>query len=152
MTKIADGGERISYGEGLADREPCTSKGAYYLISPFILDRLARWYEAGAEKYAPRNWEKGMPFSRCLDSAERHLNKFKIGLEDEDHLAAALWNIGALIHYIDMGMMEFDDLPHYMKDLPEFMGGKPTTPVATNTSILDRIRGKLGKSKDAQKG
>lgn len=112
---IVDSGERINYGEGKAIREPATGKGRFDLITPFGLSRLARWYELGAMKYSERNWEKGMPFSRYLDSALRHLNKFTMGMDDEDHLAAACWNILAIIHHQEIGQLELDDLPHYMK-------------------------------------
>lgn len=114
QTKINDGGERISYGEGLAVREPSTGKGRYDLVSPFATRRLAKWYELGAQKYSSRNWEKGMPFSRYIDSAKRHLDKFIMGMNDEDHLAAAAWNIFAIMHHQELGQMQFDDMPHYM--------------------------------------
>lgn len=39
--KIDDGGERISYGDGMAVREPSTGKGRYDLVSPFATRRLA---------------------------------------------------------------------------------------------------------------
>lgn len=110
---IDDGGERITYGEGMAMREPSDGKGRFDLITPFGLWRLARWYELGGHKYAPRNWEKGIPFSRYLDSAMRHLNKFLMGMNDEDHLSAAAWNIFAIIHHQELGQWELDDLPHY---------------------------------------
>lgn len=112
--KINDGGDRISYGEGKAIREPSIGKGRYDLISPFGIDRIAKWYELGAQKYADRNWEKGMPFSRYVDSAKRHLNKYVMGMEDEDHLAAACWNIIAIMHHQELGELEFDDMPHYL--------------------------------------
>lgn len=108
-----DGGERISYGEGMAIREPSTGKGRFDLISPFALERLAKWYELGAQKYSNRNWEKGMPLSRLVDSAERHLNKFKMGLADEDHAAACAWNLFAIMHFQELGRDDLDDLPHY---------------------------------------
>ncbi len=111
---INDGGTRISYGDGMAVREPCVGKGRYDLITPFGIRRLAEWYELGAQKYADRNWEKGMPFSRYVDSAKRHLDKFVMGMEDEDHLAAAAWNILAIIHHEELGQMELDDMPHYL--------------------------------------
>lgn len=110
---INDGGKRITYDVGDALREPSDGKGRYDLISPFGLARLARWYEMGANKYSDRNWEKGMPFSRYLDSALRHLNKFLMGMEDEDHLAAAAWNIIAIMHHQELGQKELDNLPHY---------------------------------------
>lgn len=83
------------------------------MISPFAIQRLADWYEAGAAKYAPRNWEKGMPYSRCIDSALRHINKFQRGWTDEDHLAAAVWNLTAIIHFEETNMEDFNDLPDY---------------------------------------
>jgi len=113
--KIDDGGERISYGEGKAIREPSIGKGRYDLVTPFGVDRLAKWYELGAAKYADRNWEKGIPFSRYTDSAERHLNKWKMGMDDEDHLAAAAWNIFAIMHHQELGQTELDDMPHYLR-------------------------------------
>lgn len=116
---IDDSGKRISYGEGLAVREPSEGKGRFDLVSPFALTRLAKWYELGAKKYDDRNWEKGgIPFSRYLDSALRHLSKFQMGRNDEDHLAAAAWNIFCIMHFEELGDLRNDDLPEYevMKD------------------------------------
>lgn len=75
--------------------------------------RLAQHYEEGAKKYADRNWEKGMPFSRYVDSAKRHLDKYVMGMTDEDHLAATAWNIFAIMHHQELGQLELDDMPHY---------------------------------------
>lgn len=114
---IQDSGERMQYGENGAIREPATGKGRYDLISPFALDRIAKWYELGAQKYEERNWEKGIPFSRFYDSAMRHLNMFMMGKTDEDHLAAAAWNIMCMIHFQEMRAYNgknFDDLPTYI--------------------------------------
>lgn len=110
---LDDSGARISYGEGLAIREPSTGKGRYDLISPFAMRRLALHYERGSQKYSQRNWERGMPFSRYVDSAKRHLDKFIMGMTDEDHLAAAVWNLCAIMHHQELGQLEFDDMPHY---------------------------------------
>lgn len=118
INKIDDSGKRISYGDGNAIREPTTGKGRYDLISPFGIDRIAKWYELGAKKYADRNWEKGMPFSRYVDSAKRHLNKYVMGMEDEDHLAAACWNIIAIMHHQELNEMQWDDMPHYLREVP----------------------------------
>lgn len=83
------------------------------IISPYALDRLAKWYELGAKKYANRNWEKGMSFCRLLDAAMRHPNRYRIGMRDEDHLAALAWNLFAYLHYEECGMDRFDDVPTY---------------------------------------
>ena len=68
------------------------------------------------------NW--GQPLSRYLDSAERHLTKVKMGLEDEDHLSAACWNLMAIIETqkrIELGILpeELDNLPTTYKDFAE---------------------------------
>lgn len=54
-------------------------------------------YEDGANKYAERNWEKGLPIQCFIDSGVRHLAKFIRGDEDERHDRAFIWNmLGAL--------------------------------------------------------
>lgn len=50
-------------------------------------------FEEGARKYAERNWEKGIPISRYVDSALRHFLKFVRGDEDERHDRAFVWNV-----------------------------------------------------------
>lgn len=119
LPSMNDGGNRVSYGNGKAIREPTTGKGRFDLISPFGIMRLAKWYEAGAMKYADRNWEKGMPLSRYIDSALRHINKYIMGMQDEDHLAAAAWNILAIIHHEELGQTDLDDMPHYLSKQEE---------------------------------
>lgn len=116
MNLIDDGGERISYGDGMAVREPTEGKGRYDLITPFGMRRLAVWYELGSKKYADRNWEKGIPFSRYIDSAKRHIDKFVMGMEDEDHLSAAVWNLLAVIHHQELNQIHLDDMPHYLRE------------------------------------
>lgn len=117
--EIVDGGKRMTFGEGRAEREPSDGKGRYDLITPFGIHRLAIWYELGSKKYADRNWEKGMPFSRYIDAAKRHLDKYIMGMKDEDHLAAAAWNILSIMHHEELGQMEFDDMPHYLSKKEE---------------------------------
>ena len=58
---------------------------------------MARHYENGAVVYGDHNWQKGQPISRYLDSAMRHLNNFHEGDTSEDHLAAAAWNVWAIM-------------------------------------------------------
>ena len=115
FTSVKDGGERQQF-EGGAVREPTTGKGRFDLIPSYPHRRLAVHYEVGSRKYADRNWEKGMPLSRCLDSAERHINDFKSGDRKEDHLAAAVWNLYAYLeleHQIQAGK-----LPEKFRDVP----------------------------------
>ncbi len=83
-----------------------------------MIERDAQHMENGATKYGDRNWEKGQPLSRYLDSAMRHLNKFLMGNREEDHLAAARWNIGALMH--TQMMVQAGQLPKALDDLPKW--------------------------------
>jgi hypothetical protein len=74
------------------------------------------WLMQGAAKYSPRNWERGINISRCIDSLCRHLDKLFRGITDEDHKAAAKCNIMFILHYcraIENGILE----PKYM-DIP----------------------------------
>ena len=62
------------------------------------LDTLAKLYEKGAEKYGELNWTKGIPSSSFYDSAHRHMRKHLLGQDDEDHLAAFLFNVVGLMY------------------------------------------------------
>lgn len=105
---LRDSGEREQYESG-AMREPASGRGRYDLLPPYPLERLAKHYENGAVKYADRNWEKGLPTGRCMDSAIRHLFQYLDGDNVEDHLAAAVWNLFAIMHFereISAGRMD----------------------------------------------
>lgn len=54
-------------------------------------------FEEGAKKYGENNWQKGIPEYCYLNSAIRHLLKYKRGDEDERHDRAFVWNIMCLI-------------------------------------------------------
>ena len=115
---LADSGNRKKFPTG-AVRDRPGGKGAFSLISPLALKRLAIIYEKGGTgKYTPRNWEFGMSFSDVLESAIRHINQFMEGMVDEDHLAQAAWNLFAIMHYqvcIERGLLpaELDDIKGY---------------------------------------
>ncbi len=87
----------------------------YDLLPHDGLEELVRVYTKGAAKYADRNWEKGMSFSRCLGSLMRHTWKFWSG-ETHDpetgchHMAMAAWNAIALCVY-DLRKVGTDDRP-----------------------------------------
>jgi hypothetical protein len=97
-----------------AKRESNEGRGRFDLLPYEAIEALAKWYEEGAKKYEDRNWEKGMPFSRYVGSAFRHLLAFMMGKEDEDHLAACAWNCFAIMHHQELGQTELDDMPHYL--------------------------------------
>lgn len=58
-----------------------------------MLLEVAIHFEEGAKKYGERNWQKGIPVVRYVDSAIRHYLKWKRGDQDEPHDRAFCWNI-----------------------------------------------------------
>ena len=65
---------------------------AVHVSLPTLMLDVARHFENGALKYGEHNWEKGIPISRYIDSAVRHLMKDCACETDEDHAAAFAWN------------------------------------------------------------
>jgi hypothetical protein len=118
FTEVQDSGARQEFPTGSV-RDTREGKGRYDLISPIALRRLARHYENGARKYGDRNWEKGQPLSRYLDSAMRHLCGLLHGFTDEDHAAAAMWNMAAFIHTGEK--IAAGELPEELDDMPATM-------------------------------
>lgn len=114
---IKDSGERETYPSGMT-REPQMGRGRYDLISPLALRKLAIHYEGGANKYSDRNWEKGGPVSRHLNSAIRHLQQYLEGDRSEDHLSACVWNCFAITHIMEM--IDRNLLPISLNDLPNY--------------------------------
>lgn len=104
-----------------ASRDDVSGKGRFDLISDFALIRLAHVYQKGGENHGDRNWEKGIKFSRLVDSAIRHLiqykmSKYMLELCEEDHLGHSAWNIFALIQQEEM--VKRGSLPSNLDDLP----------------------------------
>lgn len=61
-------------------------------ILPTMMLHLALHFQHGAEKYGPRNCEKGIPLWSFIDSGMRHWNQYLLGRTDEDHYIATVWN------------------------------------------------------------
>lgn len=80
-----------------AVRDSRKAKGRYDLLPWSVIRLLSERFEEGAERYGERNWEKGQPLSRYLDSCLRHLFQHLEGKTDEKHSVAALWNLMAFI-------------------------------------------------------
>lgn len=114
---VVDSGERHEFPTG-SRRDTRKGKGRFDLLSPFVTMRDAKHMEHGSTKYGDRNWEKGQPLSVYFDSALRHLNKYLAGERDEDHLAAARWNIACMIHTEEMIVRGI--LPKELADLPDW--------------------------------
>src|SRR3990167_4051435 len=108
-TRLQDNGQRTIEKTGCL-LEPKEGHGRFDIIPAEPLFRLARSYEQGATKYAPNNWKKGMAWSKNLSSLERHLQKWKRGDSDEDHMAMVLWRVMAMMYY-EEHHIELCDLP-----------------------------------------
>jgi hypothetical protein len=116
--QLNSSGSCQSFGKGKAVRDVADDKPRPDLISPFAEERQGHWLRMGAKRYAERNWELGMPFSRCVASLRRHIMKYQQGLRDEDHLAAIMFNAMALIHYEEM--IERGVLPAELNNMPQY--------------------------------
>ncbi len=112
-----DSGERKVSNTG-AQSDPSHANAAMELLSPYSLWQLSTWLGKGAEKYAPRNWEKGIPFSICVGKLQRHLAEYMMGKTDEPHLDAVGFWWHALTHYEKM--IELGKLPASLNDLPMY--------------------------------
>src|SRR5688572_29208939 len=95
-TEVKDSGERQTFATGSV-RDTEDGKGDYSLLPWIALRRFAIHLQNGAKKYGRHNWRKGQHFSRYYSSAIRPLSKWWMDYRDEDHLAAALFNICAIL-------------------------------------------------------
>lgn len=91
------------------------------LVSPEAIKAIAEVMTFGCKKYAPRNWERGIHYSRIYASAIRHLLEW-FSRNDVDpesninHLKHALWNVAALVTYVERDMKEFDDRSNFKQE------------------------------------
>lgn len=114
---MTDSGKRETFSTG-AVRDSAEGKPRPDLFSPFAMERIGAWLELGSRKYEPRNWEKGMEFSRVASSLHRHLMKFMQHDQTEDHLAAICVNASFLMHY--EAMIRRGVLPESLDDMPGY--------------------------------
>ena len=118
---IKDSGKRAEFSTG-AVRDALGGKGRFDLLPKMTIWALAKHYEKGCQKYGDRNWEKGIPIQNYVDSATRHLQKFELGLTDENHLISAVWNLCCAYETllrIDLGLLpaSLNTLPYPLKDV-----------------------------------
>lgn len=81
-----------------AIRDDKSDKNRPDLIPPEVKWRLGWHYKNGADHYGEHNWEKGIPDSSFIQSAERHWLQYQMGDKSEDHLAALVFNIFGLMY------------------------------------------------------
>lgn len=102
-----------------AVRDSAEGKPAMELLPWELLMRVAKLYGEGASKYGANNWRRGQPQDACLGSLQRHLTKYQLGMTDEDHLSAVIFNA--------LSIMNVDE---YFKDNPDLY----------NIQINDKIK------------
>ena len=101
MNELFSRGTEMIDGGGLRKNE---NKTRHDLIPPFAQEQYAKVLTKGAEKYAVRNWERGMSWSKVLASLKRHIQAIESG-EDYDketgllHSAHVMCNAGFLTEY-----------------------------------------------------
>lgn len=89
---IKDSGNRTKFETG-AVRDCKRGVGRMDLLPWYGIMEVSKHCEEGALKYGEHNVDKGIPLHSLLDSASRHLAKYMVGMDDEDHLRAACWNL-----------------------------------------------------------
>lgn len=94
-------------------------KPRHDLVSWPAINELAKVLTAGAQKYADRNWEKGLSYSDTFASLQRHLTSWYGGEEyDQEtglpHMAHVLCNAMFLQHFA-LTNTGTDDRPNYNK-------------------------------------
>jgi nucleoside 2-deoxyribosyltransferase len=128
------------------------------LISPHLGLRLGEWLRFAAEDrkpepYPERNWEKGLSFTQTVGSLERHIAKFKLGDNSEDHVAAMLFNAMVLAHEqeeIKAGRLpaSLDDMPYYTRQpirnliqeaVQKFIGGPYGVSPRVSTPCANKV-------------
>ena len=119
MAALKDSGARETFSGGAA-KEPSNGRGDFSLLVWEVINDDAVHMEKGGNKYAPRNWEQGIPISKCFSSMMRHAIQWWLGFTDEPHLSAVRWHAAALSFYckrISDGTLpaSLDDRPIYGK-------------------------------------
>lgn len=114
-----DSGAREDF-EGGSRRDTQEGKPRFDLIPPTALVRLADLYARGADKYGEHNWTLGQPVSRFIASGLRHFMQALMGDKTEDHWAAVLFNVLAIIHFEDTDWNDqFDWTPQNRPQAPK---------------------------------
>ena len=125
MSGMHDSGTREGFTTG-AQRDTAEGKPRPDLVSPFAMRRLGRWLALGAQKYSPRNWEKGIPIERSVESLYRHVLAFQAGETDEDHMAAVMCNAMFILHTEEM--VRRNVLPKALVVMPDYRPRRKTRP------------------------
>ena len=84
-----------------AGRKDDQNKTPYHLIAPEMLEAVGQVLKFGAEKYEPRNWEKGMSWSRPFSALMRHMWAWWRGeVFDPETGMSHLWHAACCIMFL----------------------------------------------------
>ena len=105
-----DSGRRKDFDSGMR-RDIQEGKPRFDLIMPptlpydeQLLTRVAMIFGRGAEKYGENNWQLANSveeLTRFKASAFRHFMQVMSGEEDEDHIAATVFNLNAIVYLMN---------------------------------------------------
>ena len=104
---------RTEYDTG-AVRSDKIGKPKLSLLPWELFPRQAFHLEKGANIYGANNYKKGMKSSDYLDSALRHTQQYMLGMKDEDHASAVVFNWNGIM----FNEMYYGDNPE-IHDLPK---------------------------------
>lgn len=114
-------GDKREFSTG-AKKQAARGKGRPALFPGDAYLEICKHFEEGGEVHGDNNWCKGIPLTALVDSLERHIAQFKMGLTDESHIRAIAWNGVVLLATkvrIDAGILprELDDVFYPYKDV-----------------------------------
>ena len=131
------------------------------LVPPKALWLLAEVYGRGAEKYADRNWEKGIEYGDLYAAMQRHAWKWWAGetTDPEDgqhHLASVIWMAAALIEMeethpeldtrsralqLDSELLNPEDIEAAKEEVRGLKGLSPDNPFVDGSSRYEDVFG-----------
>ena len=124
------GGTRFSEGK----------PGMWWAIPMKGLRLIAEVTMRGSKKYAPLDWACGQSYSTLIDSASRHwievLTDGPLSRDEESglyHLAHCAWNILCLLHFIEQGREDLDDVSKWQGVTTAMKNAQVVIPAGTVT-------------------
>jgi hypothetical protein len=97
-----------------AQRDTSDGKSRIDLIDPVLLERVGHHLAKGAKHYGEHNWQRGIPTDRYLESLCRHVNAYRMGNRDEDHLSAIVFNVMGIMR--NEAYAAYNNEPHVTHD------------------------------------
>jgi hypothetical protein len=132
-------------------------------LMPQFQEEMAFIRANGDAKYGEDDWKRGMPFSKLVDSAQRHINQIKqgirwdggIGGDGREHSAHVATCMEMLHHYQNIRVYgEFDDLdPSRFETEVDGLAQEMATHLESANNVgyspLDRLQNRINKWADS---